>query len=965
MNKRIVRSRKSNRRSARLSQTKLNMFLSIVAVIGCVMLVTFTTFSWIETTSSLIISSGEDGDETMDVGKNLNYQVELAADSVVSADMQDYFHKVKYFRFAKSSSSNGVQMFFPRTNATNTANAGNGYTAVTGYRLGDTADYNISYVYFDYKLKNSSGKEKDFYFKSGSSDNLFKVTGSTSAINTAVAKAMRISFVEGNASAKVYSIGNGSSEEGTSVNVSAVNNRSGSTATQTSVFVKKAEYDPEAEEQDSDYRVIQSLPNTEVEISVRIWLEEKALTDAVTPDELKKVAVSIDLALVSDNISYSQLFFDDYSYSDSPYYKRHTTDNTGYQMYLYAYNSSINGGSYVAYPMTRVANTDDSSIPRWSTSAPVDAVLSNLTDTSSPFYQNAFFGYGMIPESKQKNGSNGYDGNLSNQPLYMWKLPGAIRLVADPEDNSRQVIDGETQYIQALGIARDKATYGTHESVVGYCEYRDADHAPELVRFHDYATGLTDVGYNQNGPNQQNFHYITASNRSTTYDPSDAEVAGTNYDLYYYELPANTAYVVFNNNGQNQNQTVDVSMAEFVAGNCYHCSTYNSNSKQSVEAYSYSGTLPSSNDRIYFYNDIGWTNVHIYAFDSSNTPLTSNWPGDDMILYVPETGGSGSTVTYMNYNMYVTGSSEDPSTAAINMMYDASGSYYKAYVPYSWLDENGSLYFKYYKDGYYKQTIAGSTVTDYASIVWNAARSGSSSHDYKALGYDNDNDVYVNQIGVSGYEGLTGAGTWNAVREISFSTELIEDTIASANRYRVSTDNTNFYPMYPSPDLLKFTAYIADEGVSTPVYFKRTVPVEGDDPVETVWSDSAGTEDRIYYPVNDDDGYFHITVLCDATFDHLVSSIREDTDGNPADPENVDPDNTVRSTLTYSINNAAALDLFSNALGNNRWYVPCDSDYDVITFTWTPYDYTDTNKADTVFTYTHSPQHGIYYVITE
>lgn len=487
--------------------TSANILIAIVAIIECFILFSFTTYSWIESSSSLIISTGENGgtlDESMDVSSNINYQVNLAADAAVPADMTTFYRTVKYFRFAKASSADGKTFYFPKTNATNTANSSNGYTAVSGYRAGDTADYNISYTYFDFSLVNTSNIKKEFYFVDGSPTTLFTAEGSTvDGVNAAVENAMRISFQQDDAAPKIYA------KSASSYN--GVRNTSGTTSSVTPIAISTAVYDEE--DTTGANKIFEAnIDGSESTVAVRIWLEEKALTAAAL-EHLDEVTVSVNLKLVSDNIVYDQIYFDDYSYSTETAHAGSHSTETGSQMYLYAFNSSSSINRYMAYPMSLTTNEDDPSIPRWVTSAPVEYVFNNLTNASSSYFTNAFFGYGNIEDP--------------THPIYKWSIPSALSV--DREDNKYANLTEGYDHIIALGVSRSKATYSSGEAVQGYSVLSSvASVEPTLVYFRDDVTGLTGTNnYNVNTETAKNFRFITDSlSTSDTYTNVNMYVTG-------------------------------------------------------------------------------------------------------------------------------------------------------------------------------------------------------------------------------------------------------------------------------------------------------------------------------------------------------------------------------------------------------------------------------------------------------
>ena len=167
-------NKKSGKSSKRLSKlfVKYHVPIAVVALIECLLLLAFTTYSWIESSSTLIIRNGpqnivEDNVVNIDIMDQTNYLFTVKADGDL-ADLNNYFKAVKYYELSKCTSADGKTFFFPFRNNT--------FTTSDKFRKGDTTDYNTSYYYLDFVIKNNSNSRKDFFFDT---ENIFTVTDDT------------------------------------------------------------------------------------------------------------------------------------------------------------------------------------------------------------------------------------------------------------------------------------------------------------------------------------------------------------------------------------------------------------------------------------------------------------------------------------------------------------------------------------------------------------------------------------------------------------------------------------------------------------------------------------------------------------------------------------------------------------------------------------------------------------------
>ena len=130
------------------SVSSVHVLIAVIAIIECLVLLSFTTYSWIESNSSLVIMNGpqttvEDAPVVnIDIADTLNYEINLNNDASSVADLNTFYRFTENFRYGKTSSPDGIKFFFPKRNNT--------YTTANTYRKGDTTDYNTSYTYFDF-----------------------------------------------------------------------------------------------------------------------------------------------------------------------------------------------------------------------------------------------------------------------------------------------------------------------------------------------------------------------------------------------------------------------------------------------------------------------------------------------------------------------------------------------------------------------------------------------------------------------------------------------------------------------------------------------------------------------------------------------------------------------------------------------------------------------------------------------
>lgn len=122
--------------------------LSVVALIQMMLLITGTTFSWVETISSLALTGGGEIDNPVmtvaNIGSGSGYDKAL--------DLDAYFKKAGNVHLSTCSSADGQNFYFPIVGDNN------------NYRQSTVNDRNVNYISYNFKVVNKDSKKKDFMF---------------------------------------------------------------------------------------------------------------------------------------------------------------------------------------------------------------------------------------------------------------------------------------------------------------------------------------------------------------------------------------------------------------------------------------------------------------------------------------------------------------------------------------------------------------------------------------------------------------------------------------------------------------------------------------------------------------------------------------------------------------------------------------------------------------------------------
>lgn len=123
------------------------IILSVVALIQIMLLITGTTFSWVETISSLALTGGGKIDNPVKTVAN------IGSDYNEPLDLDGYFKKAGNVHLATCSSADGQNFYFPIVGDNN------------NYRQSTVNDRNVNYIGYNLKVVNKEkNKSKDFKF---------------------------------------------------------------------------------------------------------------------------------------------------------------------------------------------------------------------------------------------------------------------------------------------------------------------------------------------------------------------------------------------------------------------------------------------------------------------------------------------------------------------------------------------------------------------------------------------------------------------------------------------------------------------------------------------------------------------------------------------------------------------------------------------------------------------------------
>lgn len=431
---------------------KNNSIISIVALIECIILITVTVYSWIESSSSLVIK-GED----LPVSSNLNYRFDVQESGTTTVDLSTYFRPTALYQLAQCSSVDGENFFFKKEGQST-------------YRKGDTTDYNTSYYNFDFQVHNATAKNYNYFFESA---NIFTVTSDdksvTDDIKNTVANAMRICVTSGTTSktSLIFS-------KEVRYNA-AVISTSGAIQELTTKQLANSNYVYNSNSTESHAIFKSTHGGEDTKVNVKIWFEEKdtqwARLTAAQKEAALGCTIGINLKFMNSASDFQTIMFDDYTFSNLSGHegKPMTTENANMSLYF-----CYTGGSSVeVVPMIITENAGGTL--RWITSdgagnaAP--RISKDILDDIGKNPANGYFFYGTV--------------SSAGAPVITYKW--AFDADTKPVQN-----DAGSYIYQALSVTKKY-----DDALVGFGVW--GNKKVELIQFVDRTTTATNEAYNANG----------------------------------------------------------------------------------------------------------------------------------------------------------------------------------------------------------------------------------------------------------------------------------------------------------------------------------------------------------------------------------------------------------------------------------------------------------------------------------
>lgn len=373
----------------KMLKSKNNLIISIVALLECVLLLAITTYSWIESASSLRIKTNS----SVKIADSLNYEYTINSSKPL-VDLSSYFSNTAYFSFAQASSADGKTMFIQRT-VTNDDG-----TKSYVYRKGDTTDYNTTYYNIDFQVVNETKNTVNYYF-SKDYTSMFSFaedipTGYADYVD-AFLGAFRVAITV-NGSTEIYS------KTGSTYNaVSGFDTDITTDSVTTKSFANYA-FNSQDNEDNSNY-LFQVTDGAKSDINIKIWFECNDTNFVDLKDDVKSALLGADVKinLVFNNAesSFKTFRFNDYTNSILD------DDTSGKTMYFY--------DGAVAYPMTKVAEQTNSDYIEWATCNEKGNVWSTISDEIviklNSNDNGCYFYYGTV------------DSNGAPDADYTWNVP--------------------------------------------------------------------------------------------------------------------------------------------------------------------------------------------------------------------------------------------------------------------------------------------------------------------------------------------------------------------------------------------------------------------------------------------------------------------------------------------------------------------------------------------------------------
>ena len=333
------------------NKSRYGILLSVVALIEVLMILLVSTYSWVETISSIEItnSAGQVDDYTFTnalVGTGEGF-------SGQPIDLAKYFRASGNVHLASASSSDGLNFFFPQLAKTGSTK--------NNYRKGNINDKNTNYISFSFKVQ-AVGTDANFYFEQVPT---FKI-GDTVVNDNKIRIALTVADADGsNPVTKVYS--------NTEAREQVVASISGDPLIQSSQIYAFGDYDNKDDEEANILFSVRKGEENAKLVTLTAWLQDPSKSTAYDGKTLTCNNFRIVTAVKNTTIN----FVDRTSAFNSDNAKSSTWNWVGNDEAIMWIKTSQG-----AFKMQKVETSDPGAAPTWTITLPTD----NLGSSNDDFY---------------------------------------------------------------------------------------------------------------------------------------------------------------------------------------------------------------------------------------------------------------------------------------------------------------------------------------------------------------------------------------------------------------------------------------------------------------------------------------------------------------------------------------------------------------------------------------------------
>lgn len=333
------------------NKSRYGILLSVVALIEVLMILLVSTYSWVETISSIEItnSAGQVDDYTFTnalVGTGEGF-------SGQPIDLAKYFRASGNVHLASASSSDGLNFFFPQLAKTGSTK--------NNYRKGNINDKNTNYISFSFKVQ-AVGTNANFYFEQVPT---FKI-GDTVVSNNEIRIALTVADADGsNPVTKVYS--------NTEAREQVVASISGDPLIQSSQIYAFGDYDnKDDEEANILFSVLKGEENAKL-VTLTAWLQDPSKSTEYDGMTLTCNNFRIVTAVKNTTINFVDRT-SAFNNADAASSTWNWVGNDDAIMWIKT--------SQGAFKMQKVETSDPGAAPTWTITLPTD----NLGSSNDDFY---------------------------------------------------------------------------------------------------------------------------------------------------------------------------------------------------------------------------------------------------------------------------------------------------------------------------------------------------------------------------------------------------------------------------------------------------------------------------------------------------------------------------------------------------------------------------------------------------